>query len=147
MEGLGAAHFIGFTRSCLDLEAIVPVWTTASQPLPKARAWVGDKEQCSPFLVLPDVLMLMRSKPVQFCFCACDNDMTEGDCVEWQEPQENVGFRVHGHRDLNDACNDSKAAAEEQRWRGEAKSYYGARRRPHVAQYATNGGQTGHCGA
>jgi hypothetical protein len=147
MEGLGAAYFIRFACSCLDLEAIVQVWTTASQQLPKARARVGDKEQCSPFLVLPDVLMLMRSKPVQFCFCACDNDVTESDCIEWQQAQENAGFRVDRHRNLNDSCNNAKAAAEEQRRRGEAQAYYGARCRPHVAHYAIDGWQTRHCGA
>ena len=65
--------------------------------------------------------------------------MAEGDCVERQQPQKNIGFHTASDRDLDDASNDSKSTAEEQCWRGKAQPYYGARCSPYAAQDATDG--------
>lgn len=84
------------------------------------------------------MLVLMRSKSIEFRLAGCDHDVTEGDCIERQRPKKHSGLIEQGDCDLDNPIDDACAGAKQEGRRNETQTHCSAGCCPNIARDASS---------
>jgi hypothetical protein len=106
----------------------------AAQEQSQAGAQVEREEQDSPAFVLPDVDLLMGSRPVQRATIDAHDDVAEGDRAEVKEPGESEHeFPESAPTHLQRPVDDFRLRTQGARQEAQRKADYARRRCPGIA--------------